>query len=148
MRMPCSRTPRAALRCRNPWSNRMTALLRQPCAPHVRRRLGRPQVRWLIGVGHANNTALHLAECRALGAMAPRIRDGAPLLVDGRRRWVEYSHIDFDESDFVMLGDAYSVAGGAETRASLGAAEIRRLPMPEFVNFATAWIAEHRLHPL
>lgn len=102
----------------------------------------------LIGVGHANNTALHLAECRALGAMAPRIRDGAPLLVDGRRRWVEYSHIDFDESDFVMLGDAYSVAGGAETRASLGAAEIRRLPMPELVNFATAWIAEHRLHPL
>lgn len=102
----------------------------------------------LIGVGHGNNTALHLAESRALGAMAPRIRDGAPLLVDGYQRWVAYSHIDFDESDFVMLGDAYSAAGGTEMRVSLGAAEIRRVPMRELVDFATAWIAQHRLQPL
>ena len=99
----------------------------------------------LIGVGHGNNTALHLAECRALGAAAPRKRDGVPMLVDGQQRWVEYSHVDFDESDFVMLGDAYSAAGGTETRASLGAGEIRRLPMRELVDFAIGWIAEHRL---
>jgi len=99
----------------------------------------------LIGVGHGNNTALHLAETRALGAMAPMRRDGVPMLIDGRRRWVEYSHIDFDESDFIMLGDAYSAAGGTEMRASLGAGEIRRLPIRELVDFATGWIAEHRL---
>ena len=84
----------------------------------------------LIGVGHGNNTALHLAEIRGLGAAAPRKRDGVPMLVDGQRRWVEYSDVDFDESDFVMLGAAYSAAGGTEMRASLGAGEIRRLPMP------------------
>ena len=99
----------------------------------------------LIGVGHGNNTALHLAECRALGAAAPRKQDGVPMLVDGQQRWVEYSHVDFDESDFVMLGDAYSAAGGTETRASLGAGEIRRLPMRELVDFAIGWIGEHRL---
>jgi aminoglycoside 3-N-acetyltransferase len=99
----------------------------------------------LIGVGHANNTALHLAESRALGAAAPRRRDGVPMVVDGARRWVEYSHIDFDESDFVVLGDAYAASGGTEMRASLGAGEIRRLPMRELVDFATGWIAEHRL---
>jgi aminoglycoside 3-N-acetyltransferase len=99
----------------------------------------------LIGVGHGNNTALHLAESRALGAAAPRRRDGVPMLVDGQQRWVEYSHIDYDESDFVMLGDAYSVAGGTEMRAPLGAGEIRRLPMRELVDFATGWIVEHRL---
>jgi aminoglycoside 3-N-acetyltransferase len=99
----------------------------------------------LIGVGHGNNTALHLAEMRALGAAAPRRRDGVPMLVDGQQRWVEYSHVDFDESDFVLLGDAYSAAGGTEMRAPLGAGEIRRLPMRELVAFGTRWIAEHRL---
>jgi aminoglycoside 3-N-acetyltransferase len=102
----------------------------------------------LIGVGHGNNTALHLAESRALGARAPRIRDGVPMSVDGHRSWVEYSHIDFDESDFVMLGDAYAAAGGTEMRAALGAGEIRRLPMRELVDFAVGWIAEHRARRL
>jgi len=99
----------------------------------------------LIGVGHANNTALHLAECRALGTIAPMTQDGVPLLIDGQQRWVEYSHVDYDESDFVLLGDAYAAAGGTETRASLGAGEIRRLPMRELVDFAVGWIAAHRL---
>jgi aminoglycoside 3-N-acetyltransferase len=99
----------------------------------------------LIGVGHGNNTALHLAEIRALGAVAPRRRDGVPMLVDGEQRWVEYSHVDFDESDFVMLGDAYAAAGGTEARAPLGVGEIRRLPMRDLIDFATGWIAEHRL---
>jgi aminoglycoside 3-N-acetyltransferase len=70
------------------------------------------------------------------------------MLVDGQQRWVEYSHVDYDESDFVMLGDAYSAAGGTEMRASLGAGEIRRLPMRELIDFAIGWIAEHRLQRL
>jgi aminoglycoside 3-N-acetyltransferase len=73
------------------------------------------------------------------------IHDGVPMIVDGQRRWVEYSHVDFDESDFVALGDAYTAAGGTETRAPLGAGEVRRLPMRELVAFAVGWIAEHRL---
>ena len=98
----------------------------------------------LIGVGHGNDTALHLAEARALGATAPSRRDGVPMLVDGQRTWVEYTHLDHDDSDFVALGDAYTAAGGAEWRAPLGAGEIRRLPMPELVAFAVDWITEHR----
>ena len=100
----------------------------------------------LIGVGHDNNTALHLAEGRALGDAAPMIRDGVPMVVDGHRSWVEYSHIDYDESDFTSLGDAYAAAGGTEMRAPLGAGEVRLLPIRELVDFAVGWIAEHRLH--
>ena len=99
----------------------------------------------LIGVGHDNNTALHLAEDRALGATAPRRCDGVPMVVDGQSTWVEYSHIDFDDSDFVAIGDAYATAGGTEMRVPLGAGEIRRLPIRELVDFAVDWIAEHRL---
>jgi aminoglycoside 3-N-acetyltransferase len=68
-------------------------------------------------------------------------------LVDDHERWVEYSHIDFDESDFVMLGDAYSAAGGTEMRAPLGAGEIHRIPMRELIEFATDWIAQQRRRP-
>jgi len=100
----------------------------------------------LIGVGHDNNTALHLAEVRAVGNVAPRVRDGVPMLVDGHRAWVEYSHIDYDESDFTLLGDAYAAAGGTESRAPVGAGEIRLLPLRELVAFAVGWIADHRSH--
>ena len=102
----------------------------------------------LIGVGHGNNIALHLAECRALGAEAPTRRDGVPMLVNGQQSWVEFSHVDFDESDFVMLGDANSAAGGTQMRASLGAGEIRRLPMRELVEFADARPNPGRLREL
>lgn len=40
------------------------------------------------------------------------------MLVDGEQRWVEYFHVDFDENDFVMLGDAYAAAGGSAWRAA------------------------------
>lgn len=98
----------------------------------------------LLGVGHDNNTSLHLAETRALGDAAPMIVDGAPLVVDGRRSWVEYSHVDYDESDFATVGDAYAAAGGTLVRSTLGAGEVQRAPMRELVDFATAWFAEHR----
>lgn len=98
----------------------------------------------LLGVGHDNNTSLHLAETRALGADAPRVADAAPLLVDGVRRWVEYTHVDYDASDFAAVGDAYAEAGGSESKVPVGAGEIRRIPMRELVDFATKWIAEHR----
>lgn len=98
----------------------------------------------LLGVGHDNNTSLHLAETRALGADAPMVADGAPLMVDDERRWVEYTHVDYDASDFAVVGEAYTAAGGSESTESLGAGEVRRIPIRELVDFATAWFAEHR----
>lgn len=99
----------------------------------------------LLGVGHDNNTSLHLAEVRALGDAAPMITDGAPLVVDGHRQWVEYRHVDYDEDDFVAVGDAYAASGGTQSSAPLGTGEVQRIPMPELVDFAAGWIADHRL---
>ncbi len=98
----------------------------------------------LLGVGHDNNTALHLAEVRALGTSAPSVDDGAPRLVDGRQQWVEYTHVDYDEDDFPELADAYRAAGGTHQRASIGGGEIERIPMRELVDFGERWIAAHR----
>ncbi|MEM9515079.1 MAG: AAC(3) family N-acetyltransferase [Actinomycetota bacterium] len=98
----------------------------------------------LLGVGHDNNTALHLAEARALGDRGPAIDDGAPLWVDGRRQWVGYTHLDYDEDDFPELAEAYRDAGGAQQRASIGFGEIERVPLLALVDFGERWIAAHR----
>ncbi|MEM8619552.1 MAG: AAC(3) family N-acetyltransferase [Actinomycetota bacterium] len=98
----------------------------------------------LLGVGHDNNTSLHLAELRALGDAAPTIADGAPLIVDGRPRWVEYRHVDYDEDDFPALANAYLAAGGPHATTSLGAGEAHLVPMCELVDFGTKWIAAQR----
>ena len=54
----------------------------------------------LLGVGHANNTSLHLAEYRCGGLGVERVEQGSPVLVDGERRWVTYSELDGSTDDF------------------------------------------------
>ncbi len=98
----------------------------------------------LLGVGHGNNTSLHLAEARALGDQAPQVEDGAPLMVDGERQWVTYHHVEFDDADFVELGEAYAAAEGTEWRVRLGPGSVSRIPMPELVDFGTEWLARRR----
>ena len=56
----------------------------------------------LLGVGHANNTSLHLAEHRS--RTRPTTTDGAPVVVDGHRHWVTYPVLDLDSSDFDTVG--------------------------------------------
>lgn len=99
----------------------------------------------LIGVGHGNNTSLHLAESRAVFAGKTTTSDGAPLLVDGVRTWVTYDDLDYDESDFTELGAAFVSSGGAEERVAIGIGEIRACDMRELVDFGEAWISTHRV---
>jgi aminoglycoside 3-N-acetyltransferase len=95
----------------------------------------------LLGVGHANNTSLHLAEHRS--RTRPTTTDGVPLLVDGHRRWVTYSLPDFDTSDFDAVGAA-ATAAGLEVVGTVGRARARLVGVPALVDFATAWFVEHR----
>ncbi len=97
----------------------------------------------LIGVGHGNNTSLHLAEHRADHPKQMKT-EGAPLMIDGARRWVTYTDLEHDDSDFVELADAFVAAGGHEQRSTLGLAEIVTCGVREIVDFATPWISAHR----
>lgn len=98
----------------------------------------------LIGVGHDNNTSLHLCEHRADWPAKAKRTDGAPLVVDGERRWVPYTDLDHDSDDFAALAEAFVEAGGSEQRATLGNGTIRTCSMREIVDFGTDWIAAHR----
>ncbi len=63
----------------------------------------------LIGVGHGNNTSLHLAEHRADWPGKRSMKNGCAMMVEGRRRWVEYEALDVDSGDFDALGRDYEV---------------------------------------
>lgn len=98
----------------------------------------------LLGVGHINNTSLHLAESRASWAAKTPVAHGAPVMVDGRRRWVEWQSIEPDEDDFPKVGAAYSAAGGSERLGPVGSADCRLVPMRELVDFGIDWISANR----
>lgn len=97
----------------------------------------------LLGVGHGNNTSLHLAEARATG-VAPVVRRGAPMLVAGQRQWVEFDDIDYDSDDFAALGDAFA-ATGRETRTALGTGTIISCSQREIVDFGVEWLSANRV---
>jgi aminoglycoside 3-N-acetyltransferase len=97
----------------------------------------------LLGVGHGNNTSLHLAECRADYPARREIINGAPLLVDGERRWVALRDWDYDDSDFVALGEAFEAAGGA-TVGPVGRGTARLMSQRALVDFGVGWMEKNR----
>lgn len=97
----------------------------------------------LLGVGHSSNTSLHLAEYRAGYARKAWITNGSPVMVDGARRWVEYSELDDDTSDFEAVGTAFAQTG-LELQATIGAGRARLMRQRQLVDFAAQWFEENR----
>ncbi|MFN8022372.1 MAG: AAC(3) family N-acetyltransferase [Acidimicrobiales bacterium] len=98
----------------------------------------------LIGVGHGNDTSLHLAEHRADWPGKPWGRDGAPMTVDGERHWVEYGRLAHDDEDFETIAAAFEAAGGEQRRAPLGHATVTSCAMRPLIDFAVEWMSAHR----
>lgn len=101
----------------------------------------------LLGVGHAHNTSMHLAEYRAEWSQKKIVTEGAPVVQEGERAWVTYQDVDIDSDDFPEIGAAFerTVAGTADLRTGrVGIAECRLMRMRLLVDFAQAWMAENR----
>lgn len=99
----------------------------------------------LLGVGHGNDTSLHLAEYRAQWPSKAEHDEGSPMTVDGVRRWVTYRELRHEEEDFETIGAAWEAGAGSALRISrVGEAEARLFDQRALVDFATAWMNEHR----
>ena len=96
----------------------------------------------LLGVGHANNTSLHLAEAKGTFAKK-RYANGSPVVVDGRRAWVTYEGDDTDDGDFEALGDAFAETG-AQTEGPAGNGTARLMSQRAVVDFAVTWMNANR----
>ncbi|SEU24355.1 aminoglycoside N(3)-acetyltransferase [Paenibacillus sp. NFR01] len=98
----------------------------------------------LLGVGHLNNTSLHLAECRAEYPGKETVEAGAPLMVDGVRQWVKYRDLNWDSGDFDVLGEAYRRETGRVTGGKVAAADALLIPQCDIVDYAAAWLPRSR----
>ncbi len=98
----------------------------------------------LLGVGHGNNTSLHLAEHRARWPGKRTITQGAPLLVDGQRRWVWFEELDVDDGDFAALGADFERQTGLARVGPVGRGEGRLLPQRALVDFTVRWMEANR----
>ncbi len=97
----------------------------------------------LLGVTHANNTSLHLAEYRSAQTGAAEVTQSSPVIVGGRRQWVSYSDLDDDDADFAEIGEAFA-ATGAERAGPVGAGTGRLMRSQDLVTFATSWMRTNR----
>ena len=99
----------------------------------------------MIGVGHENNTSLHLAEFRAQYQGKKKIKQGAPLIVEGERRWVELEDFEeHSEDDFEKIGKAYLASGGTVLEGKIGQAKCQLIPQVELVDYAVDWMEKNR----
>jgi len=98
----------------------------------------------LLGVGHANNTSLHLSEHRASWPGRRTYTEGAAVLVDGRREWVTFEDLLTDDEDFPAIGAAYEAAGGEVTVGRVGAGEARLMRQRPLVDFGVGEIERVR----
>jgi aminoglycoside 3-N-acetyltransferase len=98
----------------------------------------------LLGVGHANNTSLHLAEYRAVAPTGARTTAGGPVLVDGERQWAEFPDLDWDDADFPALGDAFAGDTGLVRAGRIGDADALLMPQRALVDYGVRWLRRQR----
>jgi aminoglycoside 3-N-acetyltransferase len=94
----------------------------------------------LLGVGQESNTSLHLAEYRAEFPGKEEIQQGAPLLVEGERKWVTFREYPENSERFPEIGEAYQRSGGEVRTGQVGQAEAVLIPQRELVDFAVQWL--------
>lgn len=98
----------------------------------------------LLGVGHSNNTSLHLAEWRAAYPSRSMVEAQAPLMQDGRRQWVTFQDLDYDDDDFAEIGADFEAQADRLRIGNIGYGEARLFHQRPLVDYAVKWIEEHR----
>jgi len=99
----------------------------------------------LLGVGHGNNTSLHLAEYRS--ARAAEITQGSPIFENGQRVWKSYRDIDVDDSLFPDIGTEFDQTGHTRT-GQVGSATARLFRQRPAVDFAQQWMLKRKASSL
>jgi len=94
----------------------------------------------LLGVSHASNSSLHLAEYRADYSGKRKRPNGAPLMIDGVRRWVDVLDLDVDASDFAQIGAAFARETDLVRTQRVGNADALLMPQRPMVDFAVQWM--------
>lgn len=97
----------------------------------------------LLGVPHANNTSLHLAEYRAVWPSKTRMTQGSPVFVNGRREWVTYEELETSADDFDAIGNELAT-NQLQVSGFVGFATAQLMHQRAVVDFAANWMTQNR----
>ncbi len=101
----------------------------------------------LLGVSNKSNTSLHLAEYRAKLSNKTVVMEGTAMLVDGKRKWVEFNMLELDPDDFEQIGCAFI---NSEENSkffftlNVGSATCLLIQQRPLVDFAASWMEANR----
>lgn len=95
----------------------------------------------LLGVGHGNNTSLHLAEHRVAGM--PRITRGSPIVEHDQRVWKWYTDVDTNDEPFPAIGAAFDRSDQVAI-GMVGSAAARLFKQRPAVDWAVQWLSNQR----
>lgn len=98
----------------------------------------------LLGVGHGNNTSLHLAEIRASFPGKAETTAYAPIFREGVREWIGYPELDYDSSDFEAIGRDFAVDIGLVRTGRIANATAMLMPQRQLVDYGVAWMEKNR----
>ncbi len=101
----------------------------------------------LLGVGHASNTSMHLAEYRASYDSKKIVQQASPILVGGQKRWVTFPEINLNSDDFDKMGEDFLSTVGKDLirHGWVGDAKCQLIPQRALVDFAVEWLPKNRV---
>ncbi len=97
----------------------------------------------LLGVNHAQNTALHLAEYRSSFPNRTQHLQSAAIRLHGQRQWITWEEFEYNSDDFEACGLAYEDQIHYSP-GRVGNAESRLFLLPPLIDFAITWFSQHR----
>lgn len=97
-----------------------------------------------LGTTHATSTSLHLAEYRANLNLRTETKASA-VLVDGKREWIQWKDVNFDDEDFSDCGAAFEREHpDAFKTGSVGVGNAKLLDQRPLVDFGVEWFETNR----
>lgn len=94
----------------------------------------------LLGTGSECVSSLHLAEYRARYLGRKVVRCGAPVAVDGERRWVEYDDVEGDDSVFPQIMAGFAEVKGNVRFGRVACGTSMLMSQRTLVDYAVGWL--------
>ncbi len=95
----------------------------------------------MIGTDYDTNTSFHLSEYRTQNSKEETV--GAPIFVEGKRKWETFKDIEMSTEDFIEIGKAFEQSNSILI-GKVGNATVKLLNQKEAVDFATKWMDSNR----
>lgn len=88
----------------------------------------------LLGTNYDSNTSMHLSEHRV--GVFPKTTEGSPVIIKGKKKWVTYKEIEYDEANFIKIGEAFEKKQKINA-GMIGKAPSKLISQKDLVDFTT-----------